>query len=269
MRFTPCSILLLALAIIGTLPSPAQTGAQTAKPRARAAAAAAAKSTPAAAPAPTGPPPCNCAVIQAQRHLPAYSARQETKTVQTLSDGTTITHITEELLWRDADGRTRTETLRSQPDGADIHYVSVMDPVAGVRMNWTVGGPATTPKVVTVYSLQPAPQPVPAATPAPQPNRRYYPYSQQSLPPTTIDDLYVEGYRTTRTIPAGYDGNDHDITSTTEYWTSPDLGLMVRRIMDDPRSGKSTSDITDLKQAPPDPALFKAPAGYEVRKANP
>ena len=189
--------------------------------------------------------------------------------MQTLADGTTITHITQTLLWRDAEGRTRTETLRTQPDGADMHFVSVYDPVAGVRMTWITGGPATTPKVVNVYSLQPTPQPAPAATPTPQPNRRYYPYTQQSLPPTTIDDLYVEGYRYTRTTPAGYDGNDHDITATTEYWTSPDLGLMMRRISDDPRSGKSTTDITDLQRTTPDPSLFKAPAGYEVKKTNP
>ena len=189
--------------------------------------------------------------------------------MQTLADGTSITHITEALLWRDADGRTRTETLRTQPDGTDCHYVNIYDPVAGIRMTWTVGGPSTTPKVVNVHRWQPPPQPPPASTPAPQPNRRYYPYSQQSLPPTTIDDLYVEGYRTSRTTPAGYDGNDHDLVSTTEYWTAPDLGLMMRRITGDPRSGKSTTDITDLKQTAPDPALFKPPAGYEVKKANP
>jgi hypothetical protein len=199
------------------------------------------------------------------RHLPPYSAKQTTTRVQTLANGTNITTVTQSQVWRDADGRTRTESINTPPNGTPYRFISVYDPVERVRMSWTVGNPSAS-KIVTVYHFpQPVSQPLPAA---PQTAQRYYPTSSESLPPQTIDGLYATGYRATRTIPAGYEGNDRDITTTTEYWSSQLLGIQLRSINDDPRNGKMTTEVTDVQQTAPDPAVFKAPDGYQVKEAN-
>jgi hypothetical protein len=129
-----------------------------------------------------------------------------------------------------------------------------------------VGNPSAQ-KIVNVYHYpQPVAQPVIAA-PLPI-QQRYYPTTNQSLPPQTIEGLYATGNRNTRTIPAGYEGNDRDMTTTTENWYSQTLGLQIRSITDDPRNGKSTMEITDIQQTVPDPALFKAPEGYQIKETN-
>jgi hypothetical protein len=183
--------------------------------------------------------------------------------VQTLSDGTTVTTVTEGLIVRDAEGRTRNETIRTLADGTQSRFITVYDPATGTRMSWSVGGSAS--KVVTVYHQS---QPSPAPAPATQTNRRYYPYHSESLPPQTINDLYAEGFRNTRTTPAGYEGNDRDIVNVMESWNAPALGILLRSINDDPRFGKTTTEVTDIQQTVPDPALFKAPDGYQIKDST-
>ena len=58
-----------------------------------------------------------------------FSAREERKTTQTLGDGTQIESSETDLLYRDAQGRTRVEqTVNGKT------MISIVDPVAGVRM---------------------------------------------------------------------------------------------------------------------------------------
>jgi hypothetical protein len=192
-----------------------------------------------------------------------YTAKQHTTRVQTLADGTTITTVTESLIARDAEGRTRNETIRTLADGTQSHIITVYDPATGIRMSWSTGASAS--KIVTVYNQR---QPVAAPVPTAQTSRRYYPNRNESLPPQTIDDLYAEGFRFTRTTPAGYEGNDRDIVTVMESWNAPALGIMLRSINDDPRFGKTTTEVTDIQQTVPDPALFKAPDGYQIKENN-
>jgi hypothetical protein len=267
MRIGPCT-LLLALSLSPVLLTQTAS-AQIAKAPARGSSATSATPTPAApaATAPTAKPAvCNCPTPVVQRPVLPYSAKQTTTRVQTLANGTNITTVTNAQIWRDADGRTRNETYNTMSDGTPYRFISVYDPTARVRMSWTVGNPSTQ-KIVTVYRY---PQPVaqPAST-APQTAQRFYPFSTESLPPQTIEGLYAIGNRNTRTTPAGYVGNDRDLTTITESWTAQPLGIQLRYITDDPRNGKSTTEVTDVQQTAPDPALFKAPEGYQVKEANP
>jgi len=75
------------------------------------------------------------------------------------------------------------------------------------------------------------------------------------------------GRRYTTTIPAGAAGNDAPLVSTSEIWTALAVGLnglLVRDVRDDPRSGKTTKELTNLSQSDPDPATFQPPDGYEI-----
>jgi len=259
--------LLLALSLVSALLSQS-TSAQTAKPLARETSAAA-TTTPAVAPAvstkPTAPVACNCPTPVVQRHYPPYSAKQTTTRVQTLGNGTTVTTVTTSQIWRDADGRTHTETVNAPTNGTPHRVISIYDPLERERMSWTVDMP-NTPKVVNVFHYpQPVAQPVPVN---PQPAQRYYPTSNESLPPQTIDGIYATGFRYTNTTPAGYVGNDRDLTTTRETWTAPSLGITLRSIIDDPRYGKTTTEVTDIQQTAPDPALFQLPEGYQIKETN-
>jgi len=281
MRIGPFTFL-LALSFASALLSQS-TLAQTTKlparkPAAPAATATPAKPTDAAAAAAnstsTAPAACSCPTpaVQVPRRLPPYSAKQKTTNVQTLANGTTITTVNESQVWRDADGRMRTESLNTLTGGSQYRGISIYDPIARVRMSWTVGMP-NVPNVVNLYHMpvpQLVPQPVQPAPINPQPIRQpYYPYITESLPPQTIEGLYATGSRTTSTTPAGYIGNDHDLTTTRETWTAPSLGIQLRYISDDPRTGKSTTEVTDIQQTDPDPSLFKAPDGYQVKDTTP
>jgi TonB family protein len=136
-------------------------------------------------------------------------------------------------------------------------------------------GATPVPVMITVevsFRLNPGARP--AQAPMPLPRNAALPSagsfgSQNSkteeLPAGSIAGLYVTGVRTTTTIPAGTAGNERDITVTSETWTSPDLKITVRQITDDPRSGKVTTELTDITRTDPDPALFQAPEGYAVR----
>lgn len=250
----------LTLLAFLSIAAPSSTCAQSATPRARTAAkpasapAAPAAACTSAAPAPTPP-----------RSFPPYTAKRQTTQVNTLANGTVITTDTISYISRDAAGRTRIETIRTPQNGPVIDAVNITDPVQHIRFSYSAVPSAA--KVVTVFPFAvPSAQP---ASPVQPPTHRYYPYKNESLPPQTIAGLYAEGNRSTRTIPAGYEGNDRDITTTTESWTSPDLGLNLRNLYDDPRVGKTTTEVTDIQQTAPDPALFKLPEGYEVRNVNP
>jgi hypothetical protein len=84
------------------------------------------------------------------------------------------------------------------------------------------------------------------------------------LPQDNIAGLDVTGTRTTQVIPAGTADNDRDITVVSETWTSPELNYTVRQSNYDPRSGKVTTELTNVDRAEPDPALFKTPDGYKL-----
>jgi hypothetical protein len=259
--------LLLAIAFTPSQVAAAQTAkAPTRKPAAtaRSSATVPAKSAAPAAAAPANTAPCNCPPATPPRSYTPYIAKQQSTRVQTLADGTTITSVTQAQTWRDATGRTRTETTSAQSSGTVTRFVTVYDPVSRVRMSWNVDNPAIN-KIVTEYHY---PQPVQQAA-APATARRYFPNKNESLPPQTLAGIYVEGYRNSRTIPAGYEGNNRDMTTVTEYWTAPDLGIQMRSVIDDPRNGKTTTEITDLQQTAPDPTLFQPPAGYTIRDTNP
>jgi hypothetical protein len=198
-----------------------------------------------------------------------YSATRTTTRVQTLADGTKITHETIVKEARDSAGRTYRETHR-EAQGADFANVFVIDPVNRLTISWNTRG-----KQATIYhmldpeqihsDLAPMPrvevQPRQAAPdPAPQ---------VEKLGVQAINGVSASGIRITRVIPAGRAGNDQPITVTDETWRSPELKLVVRSIQDDPRFGLVTTELTDIQQGEPDPALFQAPPGYAVKEQFP
>jgi hypothetical protein len=87
----------------------------------------------------------------------------------------------------------------------------------------------------------------------------------EDLGASTIEGVEVEGRRMTRTTPAGQAGNDQPLVSTTDSWSAPSLGgIALRSVIDDPLSGKSTTEVVRLDLSEPPLSTFQPPDGYKV-----
>jgi len=203
-----------------------------------------------------------------------FSARQVNKTVQTLSDGTELENTQTTLIYRDSQGRTRTEPVGT---GGPI---LIADPVAGVRITLLPdtktarrvaapglvaagrGGTVNTPAEIDALrsTLVDAVKAQAARGPA-----------QSSKNQTVVENLgfqnqngvLAEGTRSTLTIPAGQIGNNRDIKVVNERWYSKDLQMIVKSVNSDPRFGVTTHELTNIVQSA-DPAMFQIPADYTI-----
>ena len=79
-----------------------------------------------------------------------------------------------------------------------------------------------------------------------------------------MEGVLADGVRTTTTWPVGFFGNDRPVSSIRETWSSRELGMAVLSKSSDPRYGETTTKVTNIQRAEPDPSLFQPPAGYEI-----
>ena len=87
----------------------------------------------------------------------------------------------------------------------------------------------------------------------------------ESLGTQTINGISVQGTRITHTVPAGQEGNDKPIVSTTERWYSPDLQIVVKSTRTDPRFGTVTYTVNNISKSEPASTLFTVPSDYTVQ----
>jgi hypothetical protein len=275
-----------------------------------------------------------------------YQADKVFRSVQTLSDGTVITHETRGLIARDAQGRTREDiymVTSGQVSGRQMNKslqsVTVGDPVAHTMLFWT--GDKTKiamqmqmpslpkmpklPDDILRRALTSSPPPPPPGGVTGNQQSQIKPIFEEAPPPgmvsfagnrqtdinmpnfgdpnsplvpangrqpdsvtlgtalgnaagtpkdevrteelgqQSIEGLLVTGRRVTTTIPAGKLGNDRPIVVVHEEWRSPELEIVVKTIDTDPRTGVQTMELQGLTRTDPDPALFQAPPGYQVK----
>ncbi len=88
--------------------------------------------------------------------------------------------------------------------------------------------------------------------------------THESLGEQTIEGVLTRGNRTTTIYPVGAFGNDRPISTTTELWTSPDLGILVLEKRFDPRTGETTTAMTNINRAEPDASLFQVAPDYQL-----
>ncbi len=198
-----------------------------------------------------------------------FSAVQTHETKRTLADGTNITHKGHHSLARDAEGRSRVEVRLSngQNGKPDEVLVFVIDPVAHILTTFVIGGPGQ--KVATVVKLPKTErkEAAPAKTSAEVSGRPKAVVTTEDLGSDIVQGQPVTVSRITTILPPGRSGNDAPITRTDEIWTSPDLKLVLKEQWVDPRTGERTVELDKLSRTPPDPALFRAPAGYQAKDA--
>jgi hypothetical protein len=214
-----------------------------------------------------------------------YSGEEVTENIKILTDGTRITQkMMGRKIWRDAEGRTRTERpLGMGPNQPSMPViVEITDPVAGFK--YTLD---TRKKIAHRQAIPPMPSrafngagggvgigigggnsggSMGAAIPAPmmaQGNTPVGPrFTNEKIGTQTIDGVLVEGTHSTVTYPVGAMGNDREFSAVTERWMSPDLKIQILSKTNDPRSGENTFRIENLSRTPPDPMLFVVPSDY-------
>jgi hypothetical protein len=233
-----------------------------------------------------------------------YSAQRVSEHVQVGADGTRFTTTNQqETIYRDSQGRTRTERrMMMGPNTSDSPtIVEISDPVANVGYTldaqnkiahrYTFQSPpartmtavsaagSTSSNTVAVLSmapttLPPPPPPPPAGMPAPAaimntPAMRANPAShpevkQEDLGTRMIEGVLAKGQRFTQTWPAGSQGNDRPFQTVSETWISQDLKMPVLNTNSDPRQGENTMKLTNINLSEPPSTLFAPPSDYTV-----
>jgi hypothetical protein len=233
-----------------------------------------------------------------------YSADTVTESAQVLADGNRIVRRTTARVWRDSEGRTRTE----EADHQGAQEVIIADPVlqetwvlnpeartafrAGVFMYsvkgaGVAGGVAVAVPKTTIVTIPHDPTQAPPPPPPPPPPvsagavgvtaglyrieegaKAEGKVTREDLGHQTIEGLTATGTRTTTVIPAGAIGNEQPIRVVSEQWYSPDLQLLVLTKFSDPRSGETTFRLTNISRAEPDRSLFAVPPDYTVKESK-
>jgi len=199
-----------------------------------------------------------------------YSAVEVTETTQMLPNGNTISRTNQSTVYRDSQGRVRTETTitprgpAGQTSGQTARtMVSIHDPVAGVNIELDPQA-----KVAHQMRLPGMAGRGPRQDAAARPNGRGANTDPnvvtEALPEQSINGVMAAGTRLTRTIPSGQIGNAQAIQTVRETWMSTDLKIPVMIRVSDPRTGTTTTQLTNILRAEPDPALFQAPADYKT-----
>jgi len=193
-----------------------------------------------------------------------YSGKSTTVKEKMLTDGTRTTETFVELLWRDAEGRTRKEFIRHAASGAEYRSIIITDPVGGMYLKWD-DNEETARRVASIWPVTPAQRVTAPPSPVNQGKVETRPdFRNEILTPQDINGVYAVGSRWNRTIRLEGESSNRVIEVTNELWISPDLRIIVRHVHDDPQTGKETTDVTDVVRGDPDPALFQAPKGYQV-----
>lgn len=198
-----------------------------------------------------------------------YSGTRTVVRQQALTDGTTITQQNQEQIFRDSQGRVRTERTVTTPGGQTGTQVTISDPVAGVMHTLDVAN-----KVSYDSPLRRPPanangggrgrgaRPNTAATTNPN-------VKNESLGLQMISGVAATGTRVTRTIPAGSEGNSKPIQTLRERWISSDLQVPLLEKSSDLRTGTTTSTLGNISRGDPDPGLFQVPTGFTTQKGGP
>jgi hypothetical protein len=241
---------------------------------------------------------CLCTAVSAQQPAPCttgspaisdfgvnilvgapFSAAARITFQQQLPEANEILSHVEIHLARNSAGATHSEApLRcfKDTDGTMklAYSIRTYDPAQKMFKDWSVFGDMVgwRDKIVhtTPYAaITPGPEPSPENTAHQQRQAAANQwsaseYKTEQLDTRTMFGLSVQGTRTTRTIPAGKEGNVAEIVILDEHWWSQALGQDLISIHDDPRAGRTTYEIEDLIFGEPDPSWFIPPAGYPV-----
>ena len=184
------------------------------------------------------------------------------ESTQILADGNKVASKQTGKVYRDTQGRTRTEsTMRNfgpfRAQGVAVNMVTIDDPVTKEHIMLDHARKTATKTAMQV-------RPTDQRRPGPEQGDAKSDFPTEDLGTQVMEGVTVKGTRRTVTIAAGALGNDKPISIVTETWYSPDLQMVVMRKHSDPRSGEASFRMTEIQRTEPDASLFQVPADYTV-----
>lgn len=199
-----------------------------------------------------------------------FTAEYIVESKGTLRDGTEIRLKRTMMRYRDGEGRTRAETDDT---------IRIVDPELLLFYNLnkkTLSGTKGTVENPTEGEIRAQAQALFEAQHRAAEAAKGGPYVTLGSEATTeplgtqvMEGLTVEGTRTITMTRYGTTDGAPRIKVVQERWYSPDLKIDVMVTNDDPRQPTvSVMRYTNIQRSEPDPALFKAPAGYNVTGPN-
>lgn len=189
-----------------------------------------------------------------------YSAVEVVQRQQTLTNGNQISTKTQTSIYRDSQGRIRTEQTVTRPGATGETtrtMVTIFDPVGGYEYALDSSTMTARQSGLPHFNggrgnARPAPPPRPDVTTA-------------NLGTAVVNGVSATGTQMTETIPAGAIGNAQAIQVVRTTWVSTELKVPVEIKTVDPRYGTTDMELTNITQAEPSASLFVVPAGYTVQ----
>jgi hypothetical protein len=203
-----------------------------------------------------------------------FHAQVNARKIETKPDGKQITYESHAILARDSDGRVLQQGLPSPKvtvsggTTSTILTAKVTDPTSKLELRWDE-------MTRMVLKTRPLPHQI-RTTHAPldacegeQSKTRTYPtgITQQiaGLGERTIQGVSTRGCRVTTLLPAQQTTTNQPRTVTDDSWCATELGVCLLRIHHVPDHEDETIQLDNLVLSEPDPAMFKAPADYQLR----
>ncbi|HMF78922.1 MAG TPA: hypothetical protein VK604_24910 [Bryobacteraceae bacterium] len=225
-----------------------------------------------------------------------YSAEMTTATVQTLTDGNQIQHTTKASVYRDKQGRLRTEQTLPEPfghspePGDSPKFITIQDFVSGnsyfLDPTQKVAQRAPAPQTKRIAELSKTKEvsseaiegvavggrvagmamPAGVAMSAGHVmNNSEITSAKTDLGTQIIEGIPAKGTKMTTTFATESIGNTLPIEVTEESWYSPDLHTIVMSKNSDPRIGVTTYRLTNINRSEPPASLFQVPADYTIK----
>jgi hypothetical protein len=191
-----------------------------------------------------------------------YSATETVQRQQTLANGNQISTRGQSTIYRDSQGRIRTEetiTPSASSGKAARTMVTIFDPVAGNRS--VLDSSTMTARQSTLPDFRGRSGGNARPAPPARPN-----VTTTSLGTAVINGVQATGTQLTETIPAGAIGNAQAIQVVRITWISTELKVPVEIKTTDPRYGNTDMELTNIVQTEPSASLFVVPAGYTVQQ---
>jgi hypothetical protein len=215
-----------------------------------------------------------------------FSAQVVTEYDHVLANGNHIHREARGRIFRDSQGRVRTDTQIASLGGVDslehiaiqdpiLHEIIHLDPRTRTASVYHLGEPSSTlaepphsgipTKSGKALLLTPETSAGRATFASPHPGVTI-PATSESLGTRMIEGLPAIGTRVTHTLA---NGQGDPIVAVSEVWYSRDLQMIIVSISDDGQSGHSVMRLTNIVRGAPNEKLFQAPPDYTVKDGNP
>jgi hypothetical protein len=196
-----------------------------------------------------------------------YSGTQVVQSQTSLADGNRISNRHQVQVYRDSQGRIRTEETVTPPADSGrqpFTMITIIDPVSGTRAVLNSSDMTATQGPFFGGRRRPDGPPPTPPTRTGGPQR-----TTTSLGTQSVNGVQATGTQTIELIPAGAIGNAQPITISRTVWVANDLKIPVQIKSSDPRFGTMDMELTNISTAEPSASLFVVAAGYTVKQGRP